>query len=99
MCRLSTFLLGLVLVYEALIVWHQPMRSPLSEDELRAAFGDQYPQMRESNDSHAQAFLDFFLTDDGKSFFMVNLNALPEPTAETEKAGRRYGLYMISHFL
>ncbi|MEM9230751.1 MAG: hypothetical protein AAGB10_14210 [Pseudomonadota bacterium] len=99
MRRISTLWLGLVLVYAALIAWHQPLRGPLSEDEVRAAFGGQYAQIRQGEDEQARAFLDFFLSDDGRSFFMVNLNALPEQTPDVEEADRRYGTFMITQLV
>ncbi|MEO1700560.1 MAG: hypothetical protein AAFR71_00790 [Pseudomonadota bacterium] len=99
MRRISTLWLGLVLVYAALLAWHQPLRAPLSEDEVQAAFGGQYAQMRQSEDAQARAFLDFFLTDDGRPFFMVNLDALPEQTPEVEEAARQYGIYMIGQLV
>ena len=99
MRHISKLWLGLFLVYAALIAWHQPLRGPLSEEEVRAAFGGQYAQMRQSQDAQAQAFLDFFLNDDGRPFFMVNLNALPEQTPEVKKAARQYGLYMMTRLL
>ena len=99
MRRISTLWIGLVSVYVALIAWHQPLRGPLSEDEVRAAFGGQYAQIRQSEDAQARAFLDFFLTDDGRPFFMVNLNALPEQTPEVEEAARQYGSFMMLRLL
>jgi hypothetical protein len=95
------FVIKLVLVaaYAALIAWHQPLRGPLSEDEVRAAFGPQYALIRQSEDAEVQAFLEFFLSDDGRPFFMVNMNALPEQTPEVKTAARHYGLYMMSRLL
>lgn len=99
MRRLLTLWLGLVLVYAALIAWHQPLRGPLDEDEVRAAFGGQYAQMRQSKDAQAQAILGFFLNDDGRPFFMVNLNAVPEQTPEVKAAARDYGTFMLAQLL
>lgn len=99
MRRISTLWLGLVIVYAALIAWHHPLRGPLSEDEVRAAFGGQYAQMRQSKDAQAQAFVDFFLKDDGRPFFMVNLNAVPEQTPEVKAAAREYGMFMLAQLL
>ncbi|MEO1292712.1 MAG: hypothetical protein AAFV62_07775 [Pseudomonadota bacterium] len=93
--RISRLWLGLGVVYAAFIAWHQPLRGPLSEDEVRATLGAQYAQIRESEDTEIRAFLDFFLTDDGRPFFMVNMNALPEQTPAVQKAARRYGSFMI----
>jgi hypothetical protein len=99
MRRASVIKLALVAAYVALIAWHQPLRGPLSEDEVRAAFGAQYAQMRQSEDARAQALLDFFLKDDGRPFFMVNMNPLPAHTPAVKEAARRYGFYMIARLL
>ncbi|MEL7115979.1 MAG: hypothetical protein AAGP08_10370 [Pseudomonadota bacterium] len=99
MRRASVIKLALVVAYAALIAWHQPLRGPLSEDEVRAAFGAQFAQIRQSEDAEAQAFLGFFLEDDGRAFFMVNLNALPEQTPEVKTAARQYGLFMMTRLL
>ena len=99
MQRASVIKLALIVAYAALLAWHQPLRGPLSEEEVRAAFGPQYAQIRQSEDPQAKAFLDFFLNDDGRSFYMVNMNALPEQTPEVKKAARQYGLYMMTRLL
>jgi hypothetical protein len=90
---------GLAVVYAALLAWHQPMRGPLSEDEVRTAFAAQYAQMRVSEDAQARAFLDFFLNDDGRPFYMVNFNALPERSPETDEAAQTYGAFMAPRLL
>lgn len=97
--RISKLWIGLAIVYAALIAWHQPLRGPLSEAEVRAAFGGQYDQMLQNEATQAQAFLDFFLNDDGRPFFMVNLNALPEQTPDVEDAARQYGSFMMLQLL
>ena len=97
--RISKLWIGLAIVCAALIAWHQPLRGPLSEAEVRAAFGGQYDQMLQNEATQAQAFLDFFLTDDGRPFFMVNLNALPEQTPDVEDAARQYGSFMMLQLL
>lgn len=97
--RISKLWIGLAIVYAALIAWHQPLRGPLSEAEVRAAFGGQYEQMLQNEAAQARAFLDFFLTDDGRPFFMVNLNALPEQTPDVEDAARQYGSFMMLQLL
>lgn len=97
--RISKLWIGLGMVYAALIAWHQPLRGPLTEADVRAAFGGQYEQMRRSEDAQARAFLDFFLTDDGRPFFMVNLNALPDETAESLEAAHAYGTFMAPRLL
>jgi hypothetical protein len=99
MRRIRTIWIGLAVVYAALLAWHQPLRGPLSEDEVRMAFGVQYEEMRLSEDAQARAFLDFFLNDDGRPFHMVNLNALPERTAETDEAAQAYGTFMAPRLL
>ena len=99
MRRILALWLGLGLIYAALIAWHQPLRGPLSEDEVRTAFEAQYTQIRLSEDAQVRTFLDFFLSDDGHPFFMVNLDALPEPSAETDEAARTYGAFMAPRLL
>ncbi|MEO0915646.1 MAG: hypothetical protein AAFY31_01475 [Pseudomonadota bacterium] len=99
MKRISKLWIVLGMVYAAFIAWHEPLRTPLSEDEVRAAFGGQYAQIRQSQDEQALAFLDFFLTDDGRPFFMVNLNALPKQTPDVEEAARQYGTFMMTQLL
>ena len=100
--------LVLGLVYAALLAWHQPLRGPLSEDEVRAAFAGQFEQLsssvqleqiQNSQGGQAAAILDFFLNDDGRPFFMVNLNKLPEQTAEIDAAARSYGAFMAPRLL
>lgn len=99
MRRISTLWFGLVLVYAALIAWHQPLRGPLSEDEVRAALDGQFTLIERADDAQAEAFLDFFLNDDGRPFFMVNLNAVPEQTPEVKAAAREYGTFMLPQLL
>lgn len=99
MMRTSKLWIGLGMVYAALITWHQPLRGPLTESDVRAAFGGQYEQVHRSEDTQARAFLDFFLTDDGRPFFMVNLNALPDQTAESDQAAKAYGIFMAPRLL
>ena len=96
---IRTIWIGLAILYAALLAWHQPLLGPLSEDEVRAAFGAQYTQMRVSEDAQVRAFLDFFLSDDGHPFFMVNLDALPEPSEDTDQAARTYGAFMVPRLL
>jgi len=86
-------------LYMAFIAWHQPMRGPLTETEVRAAFGDLFDTLDQNEIAGAQAFLDFFLSDDGAPFYMVNLDALPELTPEVQAAERKYGAYMIPRLL
>jgi hypothetical protein len=99
MKRIRTIWIGLAVVYAALLAWHQPLRGPLSEDEVRTAFGAQYAEMRLSEDAQARAFLDFFLNDDGRPFHMVNLNALPERSPEADEAAQTYGAFMAPRLL
>lgn len=99
MGRIRTIWIGLAVVYAALLAWHQPLQGPLSEDEVRTAFGAQYAEMRLSEDAQARAFLDFFLNDDGRPFHMVNLNALPERSPEADEAAQTYGAFMAPRLL
>ena len=43
----------------------------------------------------SQAFLDFFLSDDGAPFYMVNRDAEQGRTPEMETAAREYGALMM----
>lgn len=97
--RITKLWIGLGMAYAPLIAWHQPLRGPLTEADVRAAFGGRYEQMRQSEDAQARAFLDFFLTDDGRPFFMVNMNALPEQTPDVEDAARQYGSFIMLRLL
>ena len=99
MKRTATIWMVVIAVYAAFLVWHQPLRGPLTEQEVRAAFGDRYSPMRAAEDGRAAALIDFFLSDDGRPFFMINLNALPEHTAHTQKAERAYASYMAPRLL
>ncbi len=99
MWRVARVWIGVGLIYATILAWHQPLRGPLGEDEVRAAFGPRFDQMQASGDPQAAALLAFFLTDDGKPFFMVNLNALPDPTADTAGAARRHGTFMGARLL
>lgn len=94
LARNTSYWLGLGAICASLFAWHEPMRGPLTEAEIRAAFGPQFDLMQSEQDPQATAFLDFFLSDDGRPFHMVNLNALPEPSAEVDEAARRYGSFM-----
>ncbi|MEL7345464.1 MAG: hypothetical protein AAFN59_11505 [Pseudomonadota bacterium] len=99
MTRKTKLWLGLAVVYVLFLAWHQPLRGPLTQDEVRSAFGPQFERMLESENRQARAFLDFFMDDDGKPFFMVNLNALPEATPEVEDAAQSYGRFMAPRLL
>lgn len=55
--------------------------------------------MRAAEDGRAATLIDFFLSDDGRPFFMINLNALPEHTTHTQKAERTYASYMAPRLL
>lgn len=97
--RISKLWIGLGVVYAALLAWHQPLRGPLTEEEVRTAFGGQFEQMQNAQDAQALSFLDFFLNDDGRPFHMVNFNALPERSAETDEAAHAYGAFMAPRLL
>jgi hypothetical protein len=55
--------------------------------------------MRATDDDRAATLIDFFLSDDGRPFLMINLNALPEQTAHAQKAERTYASYMAPRLL
>jgi len=95
---------ALGLLYAVLLAWHQPLRGPLTEQEVRAAFGEHFSQIREAEDARAEALIDFFLTDDGRPFYMVNLNALPEgegpeDASRIRDAARDYAAFMAPRLL
>lgn len=97
--RIPKLWIGLGMVYAALLAWHQPLRGPLTETEVRAAFGEQFEQIQSGENLQALALLDFFLTDDGLPFHMLNLNALSEQTTDTDKAAQTYGAFMVPRLL
>ncbi len=91
--RVSRLWMALALAYAILLAWHQPLRGPLSEAEVREAFGEGFDIMHSGANPDAANLIDFFLNDDGRAFHMINLNAL----ARTEDAGeatRTYGRFM-----
>jgi hypothetical protein len=94
MTRTAVLWIGLATLYAAFLAWHQPILGPLTEREVRAAFGDRFAQMRAAGDHRAARLIDFFLTDDGQPFYMANLNALAEDTAQRSEAARTYASYM-----
>jgi hypothetical protein len=55
--------------------------------------------MRGAEDGRAATLIDFFVSDDGRPFFMINLNALPENTAHTRNAEHAYASYMAPRLL
>ena len=95
----SKLWIGLGIAYAALLAWHQPLRGPLTEEEVRAAFGARFEQMQDLQDVQASSLLEFFLTDDGRPFYMVNLDALPEQTPETDAAAQTYAAFMAPRLL
>ncbi|MEM8812771.1 MAG: hypothetical protein AAGF59_09150 [Pseudomonadota bacterium] len=99
MSRVMELWLCLGLVYALLLAWHQPLRGPLTEAEIRAAFGAVSEEARDSKDPQAQRLLDFFRADDGRPFYMVNLNAVPDSTPETDEAARTYAAFMLPRLL
>lgn len=90
---------GGAVAYLAFLMWHQPLRGPLSESEIRSAFGEYYEQMRSGDNLQASRLVQFFLSDDGRPFYMVNMNALPEQTPEIREAALNYGSYMLPRLL
>lgn len=90
---------GVAVAYLAFLMWHQPLRGPLSESEIRSAFGEHYEQMRSRENSQASKLIQFFLSDNGRPFYMINMNALPEQTPETREAALNYGSYMLPRLL
>ena len=99
MKRIVIIWIGLAFVYAGFIAWHQPLRGPLTETEVRTAFGDFFDTLDQNEVAGAEVFLDFFLSDDGAPFYMVNLDALPSRTPQVEAAEREYGSFMIPRLL
>ncbi|MEN0001682.1 MAG: hypothetical protein AAF940_12440 [Pseudomonadota bacterium] len=99
MTGIAKMWLGLGLIYLLMLFWHQPLQGPLTEAEVRTAFGERYAMMPDSEDRQAARFLDFFANDDGRPFYMINLNDLPEETPDVEDAARNYGLFMLPRLL
>lgn len=99
MTKLAGFWIGLAALYAAFLAWHQPLRGPLIESEVKSAFGEQYFQLEASENPRAARLLDFFLSDDGRPFYMVNLNALPEHSTETAEAARAYAAHIAPRIL
>ncbi|MEO1536254.1 MAG: hypothetical protein AAFR73_00860 [Pseudomonadota bacterium] len=97
MKRIANIWIVLAVLYAALLAWHQPLRGPLTVDEVRTAFGQNFDVAIRNDD--AAAIIEFFLSDDGKPFFMVNLNGLPEPSPEVAAAEQQYGAYMLPRLL
>ncbi len=91
--------LGIVLLYAGILAWHQPLKGPLTETEIRAAFGSRFDLLVESDAPQAADLLNFFLSDDGKPFYMINLNAQPAPTAEVAQSARAYAAYVLPRLL
>ncbi|MEO0999017.1 MAG: hypothetical protein AAFW69_00180 [Pseudomonadota bacterium] len=96
--------LGLALLFVGVLAWHQPLRGPLTEAELRAAFGPRFAVVDAAADPRAQAMLAFFRSDDGRPFYMLNLNAepeadTPEGAAETAAQARAYAGFMAPRLL
>lgn len=95
---------GLIAIYIAVLAWHQPLRGPLTEAEVRAFLAPQIEASQVADEAQTKAFLDFFLSDDGKPFYMVNLNVLPDDTqpeaaAHTESEANSYAVFMIPRLL
>lgn len=91
--------IGIAVAFLAFLTWHQPLRGPLSEPEIRSAFGKNYEQMRSGENSQASKLIQFFLSDDGRPFYMINMNALPEQTPEIKEAAFNYGSFMLPRLL
>ncbi|MEJ8562169.1 hypothetical protein QTO30_13665 [Yoonia sp. GPGPB17] len=81
--------------YAAFIAWHRPLRGSLSEADVRAVFGNFFDTVDRDEGAGSQAFLDFFLSDDGAPFYMVNRDAEQGRTPEMETAAREYGALMM----
>lgn len=96
---LLQFWLLLGVVYAGVLAWHQPLREPLTEAEIQTAFGARLAMMETGDNPQASALLRFFRSDDGKPFYMINLNATPEPTPETETAAQTYGRFMLPRLI
>jgi hypothetical protein len=94
MTRTVSLWIILAVLYAVFLAWHQPVRGPLTKQEVRAAFGDRFTKIRAAQDHRAARLIEFFLMDDGRPFYMANLNALSEETTQTAEAARRYASYM-----
>lgn len=99
MSRKTKLWIVLAVAYLVFFVWHQPLRGPLSESEIRAAFGEYFEQMRSGENLQASRLIRFFLSDDGQPFYMINMNALPDDTPEAREAALEYGSYMLPRLL
>ena len=99
MSRKTKLWIVLAVAYLAFFVWHQPLRGPLSESEIRAAFGEYFEQMRSGENLQASRLIRFFLSDDGQPFYMINMNALPDDTLGAREAALEYGSYMLPRLL
>lgn len=80
-------------------MWHQPLRGPLTKSEVKTAFGEYFEQMQRGENLQAAKLIQFFLSDDGEPFYMINMNALPEDTPEIRQAAFEYGSYMLPRLL
>ena len=91
--------LGLAILYAGILAWHQPLKGPLTEAEIRSAFGPRFDMLIESDAPQAVDLLNFFLSDDGRPFYMINLNAMPDQTPEVAQSARAYARYVLPRLL
>lgn len=99
MTRKRRLWVALGVAYLAFLMWHQPLRGPLTESEVKTAFGEYFEQMQRGENLQAAKLIQFFLSDDGEPFYMINMNALPEDTPEIRQAAFEYGAYMLPRLL
>ena len=83
MTRHHLIWIALAGLYAAFFAWHQPLKGPLTQDEI-----ENYLQERDAGTApdfaSAQAFRSFLEADDGRPFFMVNLIELRPQAAYPE---------------
>ncbi|MEO0543550.1 MAG: hypothetical protein AAFY99_06990 [Pseudomonadota bacterium] len=99
----------IVLLFGLFLAWHQPWGKPLDEEEVVLAFTSVMDAVTPSDAGIPGAAMEFFMSDDGRPFYMINLNKFEpgavNPSEADEKgqaaneAKRRYGLYMLRSLL
>ncbi|MEO1638535.1 MAG: hypothetical protein AAFU41_04735 [Pseudomonadota bacterium] len=96
--KIWTVWLLLALFYGAVLAWHQPLRGPLTEAEVRTAFGENFDAIQSGVVPAGARLADFFLEDDGRPFYMINLNA-PATSDEAAAEALIYGQFMLPRLL
>ena len=99
---------ALVLSFATFFVWHQSWTAPLTDAEVQTAV-ERMGVVNVSGDLNQAAIIDFFLSDDGRPFYMINLNKFQEGVLNPDldnpdevaafDANRRYGLHMLPRLL